>query len=597
MGGSKQLVDAPVESAGSLVSLREAWRKKWPEALAVWSRYVQLSEPRWCLSAEDERREHLAGSFAMIRLVDHAVVIGLTQIQERGLEKFATEILAHEIGHHVYTPADLTDTARVFTRTRAGLPGREAQTALIANLYEDLLINDRLQRSGQLNMAGVYQQIDNRSTDRLWTLYMRIYEILWKLERASLAHGDIDARLDTDAQLGARLIRSYAKQWLDGAGRFAVLCLPYLPVDDIQQTVKVFAPWNDTQSSSAGGLPDGLTNIEEDEILGAIHPAEDPDLSGLDDAAESASSAGSQTKPKDPGGRKSQKLHRGPFEYTNIVKAMGVDLDQQQIIARYYRERAMPYLVRFPTRDTPRSVDPFPEGLDVWEVGEPTEDIDWEGTLRASPVVIPGITTQQRRYGESLGTTPAREAIDLYLGVDCSGSMSNPAINLSYPVLAGSIIALSALRAGAKVMVALSGEPGRTVTTDGFIRDENKILATLTGYLGSGTTFGIHRLHDTFYQWPRPQRAVHILIITDSDIFSMLDRSAGSLVGWDVARDAIVKARGGGTYVLEIDDGLVSHYAGLLTRMQSDGWNTSRVNSMPELIAFARQFSHQKYGT
>ena len=30
--------------------------------------------------------------------------------------------------------------------------------------------------------------------------------------------------------LGARLIRSYARDWLDGSGKFAALCLPYLLV-------------------------------------------------------------------------------------------------------------------------------------------------------------------------------------------------------------------------------------------------------------------------------------------------------------------------------------------------------------------------------
>jgi hypothetical protein len=248
-------------------------------------------------------------------------------------------------------------------------------------------------------------------------------------------------------------------------------------------------------------------------------------------------------------------------------------------------------------RETPQAIDPLPEGLDVWEVGSPSDDIDWVSTLRTSPVVIPGVTTQQRLYGESPGGTPQREPIDLYLGVDCSGSMTNPAIGLSYPVLAGTIIALSALRAGSKVMVALSGEPGRTITTDGFIRDENAILTTLTSYLGTGTTFGIHRLHDTFADWPRTKRAVHILIITDNDIFSMLDRSAGNLNGWDVAREAVAASRGGATYVLEILNNHVQNFAAPLGRMQSDGWNTSRVNSMQELIAFARQFSQAKYGT
>jgi hypothetical protein len=59
--------------AKHLVSLRNEWLAAWPDALATWSRYVQLHEPAWCLTQRDERREQLSGSFAMIRLVDHSI--------------------------------------------------------------------------------------------------------------------------------------------------------------------------------------------------------------------------------------------------------------------------------------------------------------------------------------------------------------------------------------------------------------------------------------------------------------------------------------------------------------------------------------------
>jgi hypothetical protein len=153
------------EPSAALAALRDAWRAKWPGALACWSRYVQLSEPRWCLNASDEKREHLQGSFAMIRLVDHAVVISLSQVRNQGLDEFSIEIMAHEIGHHVYTPADLSDNARMLARIRAGLPTKERLAPWIANLYEDLLINDRLQRVAGLNMAGVYQRLGKGSAD------------------------------------------------------------------------------------------------------------------------------------------------------------------------------------------------------------------------------------------------------------------------------------------------------------------------------------------------------------------------------------------------------------------------------------------------
>src|SRR4051794_29921730 len=108
-----------------LIQLREKWQAAWPKALGVWSRFVQLSEPHWCLDGAEEKREELLGSFAMIRLLDHAVVISLRQVREHKLDDFATEVLAHEIGHHVYCPADLGDNARLLARIRAGLPTKE----------------------------------------------------------------------------------------------------------------------------------------------------------------------------------------------------------------------------------------------------------------------------------------------------------------------------------------------------------------------------------------------------------------------------------------------------------------------------------------
>lgn len=206
-----------------LETLKDQWLAAWPAALEIWSKYVQLHEPLWCFTEEDEKREQLSGSFAMIRLVDHSIVISLKQVQEHKLDDFAAEVLAHEIGHHVYCPADLTDNARLLARIRYGLPTKEHFAPTVSNLYSDLLINDRLQRSAELDIAGVYQRLGSGSKERLWTLYMRIYELLWKLDKGSLATGKCDARLNQDAQLGARLIRSYAQDWLGGAGRFSTL--------------------------------------------------------------------------------------------------------------------------------------------------------------------------------------------------------------------------------------------------------------------------------------------------------------------------------------------------------------------------------------
>ncbi len=577
--------------------LLATWQAAWPGALAHWSRFVQLHEPVWCVTPSEEKREHLTGSFAMIRLVDHSIVISLRQVQDSGLEQFATEILAHEIGHHVYCPADLTDNARLLVRIRAGLPTKEARAPMISNLYSDLLINDRLQRSAELDIAGVYKQLNTKSSSRLWALYLGIYEALWKLPRGELVLSPGDRRLEQDAQLGARLIRSYANDWLCGAGRFAALCLPYLIEDDAKGRLRVFSIWCDTRCAGEGGFPDGLVEIEDDELV-PIHPSEDPDLTGID-----IPGGAQQVLGRTPGalsGHKSAKNYRQPFEYAEVLKAAGVNLDVREITARYYRELAIPHLIPFPAKQLPRATDPLPEGLDLWDVSTPLEQLDWLGSLLTSPDVIPGVTTRQRTYGESPAADPDARPFDLYLGIDCSGSMGDPAHRLSYPVLAGAIIALSALRAGSRVKVVLSGEPGRSLSTNGFVRTPDVVMRTLASYLGTGYSFGIHRLAETFTTASASQRPVHILIVSDNDMFQMLDESGSGRIGWDIAAESLQCCGGGGTFVLQLpgwarrSDGSQPVH-GSLDRMKRDGWGVSLVDSMEELVAFARHFSRQNF--
>lgn len=586
----------------NLEALKTQWERQWPEALSIWSRYVQLHDPQWCFTAKDEDREQLKDSFAMIRLNDHSIVISLRQIEQKGLQAFAKEILAHEIGHHVYCPADLTDNARLLARIRAGLPTKEHLAPFVSNLYSDLLINDRLQRIAELDIAGVYAQLGGDCRERLWTLYMRTYELLWKLPQATLAQGEFDSRLNQDAQLAARLVRSYAKDWLGGGGRFAALCLPYLIEDEAEKTQLVLAPLLDTRASGCGAVPDGLVEIEDAELTGVIHPSEDPELSGIEGTSNQDESQESvpNERPSGTSAVKTAKRYRQPFEYADVLRAADVDVDEREIVARYYRERAIPHLIPFPTRQQPESMDPVPEGLDTWDVASPVEQIDWLSTLLASPYVIPGVTTRERVSGTSPGSTPESQPIDLYLGVDCSGSMGDPGQQLSYPILAGAIIAMSALRSGSKVKVVLSGEPGKTISTDGFSRDQTAILRTLTSYLGTGYAFGIHRLRETFEARRETQRPVHVLIVSDNDMFTMLDEKGGGRLGWDVAREACRKSGAGGTMVLELPEAVRDsrwgqNVDGYLQRIRSNGWKVSIVSSMEELVAFARQFSRANY--
>jgi hypothetical protein len=595
----------PAKSPASkrdLDAVRKRWTAAWPAALAAWSKFTRLRPPNLCLSDQEAQHEGLTGSFAMIRLRDQAIVVSLPEVAACKVQDFAVEVLAHEIGHHVLAPATLTEHARMIARMRWALPTVEHHASMVANLYTDILINDRLQRSAGLRMAEVYRALaTDKQTGAVWTLYLRIYEILWSLERGSLGGGATDDRLEGDAMLGARLVRSYARDWLEGSGRFAALLLPHLLEDTKSESV--IQKLLDTQNAAAGGNPAGLIEEEAGEREGAIHPASDPALSDLpvDEETESTDTVGAK-----PAAQEKNQPARGqarePFQYGEILKSAGVDLSDHDIAVRYYRERARPYLIPFPSRLAPESTDPLPEGLEPWDIGHPLDEADWFQSVLQSPRVVPGMTTVQRVWGLAEGHEPERIPLDLDLYVDCSGSMPNPQHLTSYPALAGAILCLSALRAGARVQATLWSGKRQFTSTPGFVRDEEAILRVLTGYFGGGTAFPIHVLRDTYAKRKPGERPAHILVVSDDGVSTMFDPDERGQSGWNIAGTALQRAGGGGTLVLNLPEywertarGAGPHETIRRARDQQ-GWHVHRVASLEELVEFARRFSRLRYG-
>lgn len=562
--------------------LADEWLEVWPEALSIWSPYTQLHPPLFCQSATEARSAGLTGSFAMIRLVDQSIVVSLPQVRESKVEDCALQVLAHEIGHHILAPATLTDHGRMLARMRRALPTLEMHAPMLANLYTDLLINDRLQRSEGLDMARVYQRIVKpESQGQVWRLYLRIYELLWRLDSGTLVEPLEDA-MEGDARLGADLLRSYARNWMSASGRFASLFLPYL-VDDTQSAATL-EKFLDTRCAAQGGQPTGLVEIEADEVSGAVHPAvsEDSEPAGPEELESNLVSAGQC---------------REPFEYGELLRAAGLPLDDHEVAVRYYRERAQPYLVPFPSLPQSVGCDPLPEGFESWEMGDPLEEVDWMQTLMQSPQIVPGLTTVRRVWGVEAGIPQKPVPLDLDVYVDSSGSMINPQRLLSFPALAGAILCLSALRAGASVQVTLWSGKQQFLSTKGFIRNETEILRVLTGYFGGATAFPIHVLRDTFAQRPPTARPAHILIVSDDGVTTMFDQDERGNSGWTVSAQALASARGGGTMVLNLNEWSAKHVQADLDRARRDqDWNIHAISNWEELIAFARNFSQKEYG-
>ena len=64
--------------------------------------------------------------------------------------------------------------------------------------------------------------------------------------------------------------------------------------------------------------------------------------------------------------------------------------------------------------------------------------------------------------------------------------------------------------------------------------------------------------------------------------------------GWDIFAEALLRAGGGGTLVMDLP--FPEHYAAQLERVRSLGWGVHLVRSQEELLTFARAFSRLRFG-
>jgi len=580
------------QTSETMRTLSDTWRAHWPGALAIWSRYTKLREPVWCEIPAQAGREGIGAgdSGAMIRLTDQVVVISFPNLVKAGLHRFPLEILAHEIGHHVYCPGDLADQAQLLARIRRALPKFESHAGLVANLYADLLINNRLQRSAGLDLAGLFRAIQGtEGTDPVWTLYMMICENLWGLPARSLAKGESTARLRADADLGARLARVYSRNWLQGAGRFAALLYPHIAVTRESETAVWLRGLRDLEKTGSGAdlAPDGLVEIDAGEVGGAVHPALDEELSGIEAESGEETVSGSDADGAASG------QYREPYQYGELLRALGIRISLEDLAIAYYRERARPHLARFPRRRAPEATEEQAEGLESWDIGSPIEELDLFESAVASPHIIPGVTTVRRQIGTVSGKEPETTPVDLDLYVDCSGSMPDPRHSTSYTALAGAIMIISALRAGSRVKATLWSGKNEYLTTGEFVRDEKALLGILTGYLGGGTCFPIHLLRETFAGRTSRDRPAHILVISDDGVDTMFMDDEKGVSGWETARTALANGRAGGTLALNLWRPLAS--CPWAARAQKQGWDIDVVHTLEDLVAFAREFSRRQY--
>ncbi len=569
----------------------KSFQNAWPLAKETWASYIMLSEPLLMASTISAAKEGLKGSFAMIRLNDKKIVIDLEQVACYDLHDLSHEILAHEVGHHVYCPGDLTTAAQLIRVTCDHLSSDMFSMApLLTNLYADLLINDRLKRWFNLRMTELYLAIASKSTGPsgdIWKIYLRTYELLWSLPKNTYI-SELSDDQQGAAMMLSRIVRVYERDWLMGMARFTQVLLPYLynnsAREDLRKDSQTLAD-SDDLCQGESGLPSGLV-ASRHRAIGS--PYDDTNLNPQ--ASETAGDA--DDKPDEV------KI-LGIDDYVKLAHVLNAAVGLNEIVIQYYRERAQPYILIYPETEVSTKTEPVFSGHDLWQMGDDLGDLDILHSLTRQPHLIPDLTTEKIRYDLIPGSEKNPSVADIYIGIDCSGSMTNPQVALSYPALAGVVVALNALRAGARVMVCLSGETvgchesHNFAATDGFTNNESQILATLTSYIGTGSYFGINRLAQHLLVHP-PSTPYHVLLITDGDMSQAMNEKFEHCDAHAILTDVLGAAST--CHVVMNQQWGAEVVQAVCRRLSEISWHAYSVSSDSQLAAFAQDFSDNLYG-
>ncbi|WP_395242474.1 VWA domain-containing protein [Agromyces sp. MMS24-K17] len=577
----------PVAGAGAVARLDADGLAAWSRAQALWG--VRMHEPELRPGATGE-----VGSFAWFGFPP-AVGIDPDGIAGAGLADDLEALFAHELGHHVLAPGTRIDGLKIrHQAARAIAASGDGPTSpdwipRLANLWNDLLVDARvaqLQRAAHPDREpGIVRA--RRTTfaasfdgdDRLWWVFRRAYELVWRLpagsfcpvepparKRAARPRGAAEASIDAleerfrdrerrlrearraaeavqaeladavrtdpvlDAALTADLVRGFASDPVSGALSFGMLAAPYLfeqrDADADADADRAAAVAGAALAGLAGGGGGACaadtgpaTAAELGRILGdrRLHatPRHPIDVAR---AGGRPGSAGSVPGAGDgPGGGSGGGQSLGVAATLDLYDAS----DSDAVIAAWYRTEAARWVRPVTERRPDRPAPDLPGPLELWESGDDLADLDWAATLQAGPDPIAGVTTRRR---SSLVDEPepveASIALDLYL--DSSASMPTPRRG-SPAVLAGTILALSVLRGGGRVRVTSFSGPGEVAGSVRFVRDPVDVVAGLAWYFGRSTSFPLDRFGERYARLapPRDGERRHVVVISDEGLTSM----------------------------------------------------------------------------
>ena len=565
----------------------------WETAKLTWSKYIRLLDP---IISDDEaflKKEAMINEIARFSLANLRVVVNLDEIKKDGLEDHLDVILAHEVGHHVLAPGNLVTLARLVNFLTGMF--EPVVAGYVVNIFSDLLVNDFLYIQRGMPVDAVYKMLKSAAMktgkikidDQFWSLYMRIYEILWRLPVDTLTTPVLPS-IERDAKIAARVLRTYSKRWFTCLKNLSYIFKPYFPIENA--SLQFGLPLIDKIVAGEGALDKmgGFATVSDEESDKPNPRAYDGVLGRPD---KNAPQHGVTNQP------------RQPTDYLNTLINIGAisDSERTRALIQYYTELAMPHVIPFPTIDK-ATIEPINEGSDRWTVGEELIDIDLFESIKESPIIIPGVTTRKLIMGEDKGFEQQKVPVDIDIYQDTSGSMGDPGCGVSYTTIAAFIIVLSALRAGASVQATAWSGPDQAVSTSGFSKNKEEILKTILFYHGDGTQFPCQVL-ERYEKRPKNAPPVHIIVTSDDDISSMISdyevkTKAGveKRNGYETMKKAVQHGKAKGSLLLCIPF-MNDNTKNTIKDLQKIGFEYFNVADWQQIIAWAKAFSKKHFSS
>ncbi|HAR64453.1 MAG: hypothetical protein DKM50_00805 [Candidatus Margulisiibacteriota bacterium] len=473
---------------------------------------------------------------------------GTISIEKAGFQVYMIMLMGHEIGHHKWIPYDLK-TLILIVDSVYKVTEDQDKAAYIANVYEDLVINDRLFSERGVPMHLLYEKMTDEKSNisPFWQLYMRTCELLW--QQSILPEGkkevltfsedlfkaqstDISPELECDAALLVKIIRdSQPRNYIIKAKEAAEIINKY---------------YDPQENSNPSPLDSDMSSGNKKSSAGAV----------AKDAAKKAAEGMSRKQEGENGYGAVRELP----EYQGLMRRMNLADDTIEATIMYYLDLASPYAVQFPSVPRWHGAEVM-EGVAGWDPSQdPIERLDLPLSLQQG-IIIPGYTTLQREYVEGLDTKETIEPPDLLIYTDASGSMTNPNKKLSPLTLAGTIAVESALNSSKQVRACNYETQQNYVAMDGMSDNRNEIMKYLLNYnpRQGSTEFPFQDLVEAYDNYNN--EPVHLVVISDGDFLSDLRANIEGKTGLQILEEMLLSRKGGGTLFLNSDtNGIITAF-------------------------------------